>query len=134
VKKFSNIILLVYCSFCLPFLLFIESDSAKKRFRPVAMDRAFSIYFFMGIFVLPVLIYGLPSVASIKAEILSDRVRRAARRKLQTVSISVALLVMMGLTRYFVPPRDSLSLAINIVVFFAMLCLLIWAHFRTKSD
>lgn len=88
----------------------------------------------VGIVVNPLLLYGLPTVASIKAEMLSNRVRRGVKRKLQTVSILVALLVIVGLTRHFVLPRDAQSLTINIVVFFAMFGLLIWAHFRRKSD
>lgn len=131
-KKFAKIIFLVYFGFYLVLLLY--SDSLEKRFRPGLYDRVISIYFFAGIFVLPVLVYGLPSVASIKAEISSDRIRRGVKRKLQTVSVSMALVVVVGLTRYFVPPRDTLSLTINIVVFLTMLCLLIWVHFRKKSD
>ena len=132
-KRFSKIIIsFVYFSFYL--VLLLDSDSLEKRFRPGVFDRVFSVYFFAGIFVLPFLLYGLPSAASIRAEISSDRVRRGVKRKLQTVSISVALLVIVGLTRYFVSPRDVLSVTINIVVILTMLCLLIWAHFRRKSD
>src|SRR2546427_2271177 len=118
-KKFSKLIFFVYFGFYL--VLLLDSDSLEKRFRPGVYDRVFSIYFVAGIFVLPFLIYGLPSAASIRAEISSDRVRRSVKRKLQTVSISVALIVIVGLTRYFVPPHDVLSLTVNIVVFLTML-------------
>jgi hypothetical protein len=133
-KKFSKIIFFAYLSPYFAFLLFSDFKSAEKRFPTGAFDRVFTIYFFFGIFVLPFLVFGMPSFASIKTEISSDRVRRGVNRKLQTVSISVALVAIVGLIRYFVPPRDAVSATINIVVFLTIFCLLMWAHFRRGSD
>jgi hypothetical protein len=133
VNKFSKIIF-VYLSPCFALLLFSDFASVEKRFRPGVFDRVFSIYLFAGMVVIPILVFGLPSVASIKAGILSDRVRQAVKRKFQTVSISLALVLIVGLTQRVVPPRDAMSLIINIVVFLTMFSFLVWSHFGRKSD
>ena len=134
-NKFPKI-LNVYFSPFFAFLLYciFSSPDELNKLLPRVFGRAYAIYMIVGIVVIPILLYGLPSVASIKAEMQSNRVRQGVKRKFQTVLISVALLVIVGLTGHFVPPRDARSLTINIVVFFAMFSLLIWAHFRRKSD
>ena len=133
-KKFSKIIFVVYFIPYIAFLLCSDFDSAEKRFRPGMFDRAFSIYFFVGIFVLPFLIFGIPSVASIKAEILSDRVRRGVKRKLQITIASVIVTAIWALTMVVVPPHSTVLAVFDIFVFLLLLGTFLWLRFKIKSE
>jgi uncharacterized membrane protein len=134
VKTIRKIILIAYWSPYFIVLLFSDFDSAAKRFRPGVFDRAYSIYFIAGIFVLPFLLYGLPSIASIKNEIQADRTRNALKRKLQLIGATISVTVMFGLTVAVIPPRSAISATFDILVFLLLFGAMVWLRFRERSD
>jgi len=133
-KKFKNIILLAYVTPGAAFLLLADFNSAEKQFRPGVFDRVWTVYFFFGIFVLPFILYGVPSAASIKAELHSERVRRGVKRKLQMTAASIGVAAIMAVTYALIPPRNARSAFIDISVFLLLFGMLMWAHFRAKSE
>jgi hypothetical protein len=134
VKRFKNFVMLAYILPGVAFIFFGDFESAEKRFRPEVFDRAWFVYFFFGIFGLPLLLFGPPSMASIKASIQSDRFQRGVKRKLQTTAASIGVVAGMAVTYALIPPRNSLSAAIDISVFLLLFGTLMWVHFRAKSD
>jgi hypothetical protein len=132
-KKFYKIILVAYFIPYFAFLLFSDFESAEKKFPPGVFNRAFSIYFFVGIFVLPILIFGIPSVASIKAEIQSVRVRRGAKRKLQIVIASIAVTIIWGLVMVVVPPQNTRTAVFDIFIFLLLFGSFLWLRSKIKS-
>ena len=133
-KKFSKIILVAYFIPYFAFLLFSNFESAEKRFPPGMFNRELPIYVFVGIFVLPVLIFGIPSVASIKAEILSDRVRRGVKRKLQIAIASIVVTIIWGLIMVVVPPQSTRRAVFDIFMFLLLFGSFLWLRSKIKSD
>jgi hypothetical protein len=127
--------LLAYYS---PYFLFLAyslytSPAEANRLQAGLLGRIFSVYWIAGLLIVPLLAFGLPSAALIRAEVFSPRIREALRSKLLVTAISLGLVLVMVLTVRLVPPQNLTSLIFDVVVFLTTLCLLIWMRFGRRS-
>ena len=134
-NKFPKI-LLVYFAPYFAFLLYcvFASPDELNRLLPRVFGGAYAIYMLVGIVVIPILLYGIPSVASIRTEILSDRVRRGAKRKVQIAIASLLVTLISGLIMVVSPPHSTLSAVFDIFLFLLLIGSFLWLRSRIKSD
>jgi hypothetical protein len=82
--------------------------------------------------VIPVLLYGFPSMASLKTELLSERVRLAVKRKLQRIVAASFLAIWMGIMLKY-PPHNATSITFELLVFLVLFGAILWLHFANRD-
>lgn len=133
-NKLSKIALVYWGPFvAFVFYSVLTGPQKTDRLWQWIFGRWFVVYFLGGLVVLPIIAYGLPRVASIKAEILSDRVREGAKRKLQRTLVSIILAIWI-LTMSVAPPRNTVWATFDVIVFVILLGAIFWLRFVKKGS
>lgn len=132
--KFSKIALFYYIPY-IAFLIYWPEPGAVDTgwLSPRLFYRLFDIYFFGGLVIVPMLAFGLPTIASVKAAISSDQLRGSIKRKLRSSSIALIVGLILVLTRFLYPPRGVISTTINILLVLLLFSAIVWVRF-TKKD
>jgi hypothetical protein len=126
-------VLLAYLSPCFAFILFLllPRSGMQDKVQRWAFGPWFAVYFLGGVVVVPILLWGLPSIASLKTALLSGRTRQVVNRKLQRLFAATLLAIWMWMISKH-PPQSAISITFDLLVFLLLIGAVAWLQFAKK--